>query len=60
MGGGGGGGGNAGLVFICNFILIKPGLSPYSRNNCTTCLLSCSEEGFKAVIILIADICCEI
>ena len=33
---------------------------PYSRNNRTTCLQSCSKEGFKAVNILIAKISSEI
>ena len=28
--------------------------SPYSRNNCTTCLRTCSKEGFKVVSISIA------
>ena len=30
-----------------------------SRDNCRTCLWSCSKEGFKTVSILIANISCE-
>ena len=43
-------GGNEGLVFICNFILVEPGLKIV-----VTCLRSCSKEGFKAVNICIAN-----
>ena len=34
--------------------------SRLSRDNCRTCLWSCSKEGFKTVSILIANISCEI
>ena len=35
-------------------------LSRLNRDNCRTCLWSCSKEGFKTVSILIANISCEI
>ena len=38
--------------------LVKPG-APYSRNNFTACLHSCSKKGFKAVNISIANISCR-
>ena len=34
--------------------------SPYSGNNRTPCLRSCSKEGFKAVNISIANVSCGI
>ena len=34
--------------------------SPYSRNNHRACLLSCFQDGFKAVNTPIANISCEI
>ena len=49
--------GNSGLVLFATLIWL---LSPYSRDNCTIYLLSCSEEGFKAVNISIANISFEV
>ena len=50
-------GGMQGLL-LCATLFQLP--SPYSRNNRTIFLRSCSKEGFKAVNISIANVSCEI